>query len=76
MATTQVTPEELSTSEIENCLCGQPGCLGHERVIGANGNGRVLVPGFTSQEAMDACPEEIVVFDYRLPQHVLDKLNF
>jgi hypothetical protein len=49
----------------EPCLCGNPGCLGHERV-----DHKVYVPGFTSQEAMDACPNEIVYFDHALKAHV------
>jgi hypothetical protein len=69
MATTQVTPQELSTSETDQCLCGQPGCLGHERVPG-----KIYVPGFTSQGALAACPNEIVVFDRRLKPHVLEAI--
>lgn len=71
MATSQVIPEELSVAEIDQCLCGQPGCLGHERVTDKDGNGRVLVPGFTSQQAVDASREEIVVFDHPLKPHVM-----
>ncbi len=73
MAKTKVLPQELSNSSQDDvCRCGQPGCLGHERKTDAHGNGRVLVPGFTSQEELDACPEEIVVFDKPLKPHVIE----
>lgn len=65
MATTQVLTHETTSASNDNCKCGQPDCLGHERK-----DGKVYVPGFTSQETMDACPEEIVTFDHPLKPHV------
>jgi hypothetical protein len=65
MATTQVLADETLLTEIEHCLCGQLRCLGHERK-----DGKIYVPGFTAQEALDACPEEIVIFDHPLKPHV------
>jgi hypothetical protein len=54
MATTQVVPSELSTSDNDPYLCGQLCCLGHERVQDADGDGKVYVPGFTSQAELEA----------------------
>jgi hypothetical protein len=72
MATTQIVVTELSTSDKDPSLCGQPGCLGHERVQDADGNGKVYVPGFISQTDLEACQNEIVVFDHRFKPHVIE----
>lgn len=61
----------MNSPFVDNCNCGQPGCLGHERKTDASGNGRVVVPGFTTQQEIDSCKDEIVVFDKPLKTHVL-----
>ena len=73
MASTKVLLTNSSTSDGDECKCGQPGCLGHERVPHPDkeGVGKVYVPGFTSMTEVDACPNEVVVFDAPLKDHVM-----
>ena len=70
METTDKSTKESSTSEDERCACGQEGCLGHERI-----GRKVYVPGFTSEEALKNCKNEVVVFDEPLKQHIHDAVR-
>ena len=49
----------------EQCMCGSPGCLGHEVIDEV-----VQVPGFTSESELNKSQHELIAFVVPLTQAV------